>query len=564
MKRMIKPVAGLFLVVCFCLLPILGPVLADKIPLNPEFEDPRALTAATVIYNLFATDGYMNMADGNQAQRTIGGVAGVGSAPLYFYGFIGGRAGQNTDYLKSANPATPYVAQTTANLPTGFPAPQPGGIAATEVAFRGNAQFPAPLIWAKVGDVVEIRLKNLGVTVTGVPNDPHSVHLHGTDVDAANDGVPETSVAAVPANLKTAGGAAWPGAGNVVVYMFKPTMPGTYMYHCHQEASVHVNMGMFGALVIYNATDAAANPPAGQKGGPGLGRGGNLWGFNYDKDYVMLLGDTDVHQHMSEQGVAPFTGALAHTYNPSDYHAEYWFINGISFPNTIHSDWIVPSGATTTANVLTWANWIKTHPNYDPFITGKVKGATPGQKVLVRMINMGFQTQPMHMHGFHAKVIGSDQRPWTWANTPATPIGQGEEKNTITIGSGETYELLLDFNVWTRSAGLYPSHVAPVAALTAYWSGLTSSFIGGTFSRYQPANGNRPASNTTTAFPAILDPFAPPGSYTGGPLVVGTEGTPDPAAPNSQYFPWHNHDDYKSTNYGAYPGGMFTVIRTDP
>ncbi len=56
------------------------------------------------------------------------------------------------------------------------------------------------------------------------------------------------------------------------------------MYHCHQEADIHVQMGMYGALVIYNPTDAAALGT-----GPGKGQGGTLFGWNYDKDYVMLL-----------------------------------------------------------------------------------------------------------------------------------------------------------------------------------------------------------------------------------------------------------------------------------
>jgi hypothetical protein len=29
-------------------------------------------------------------------------------------------------------------------------------------------------------------------------------------------------------------------------------------------------------------------------------------------------------------------------------------------------------------------------------------------------------------------------------------------------------------------------------------------------------------------------------------------------------FPFHNHDDYKATNNGVYPGGMFTMIMTVP
>jgi len=35
--------------------------------------------------------------------------------------------------------------------------------------------------------------------------------------------------------------------------------------------------------------------------------------------------------------------------------------------------------------------------------------------------------------------------------------------------------------------------------------------------------------------------------------VVGLGGT-------SQVFPFHNHDDYKATNNGVYPGGMFTAL----
>jgi hypothetical protein len=57
----------------------------------------------------------------------------------------------------------------------------------------------------------------------------------------------------------------------------------------------------------------------------------------------------------------------------------------------------------------------------------------------------------MHMHGYHGKIIGSDQRVWDWANraktnkSKETPFGAGLEKNTLTVGSGETYEWLVDF-----------------------------------------------------------------------------------------------------------------------
>lgn len=424
-----------------------------------------------VIYDLYSTDGWWTMADGTQ---------------IYSYGFIGGREGSTISYLDKFQVL--HTALVTA------PTPGPGG---PEAALAGYAQFPAPLIYCKVGDVVQINLKNLGVTEPEAPNDPHSIHLHGLDVDAANDGVPETSVAAVPAN------SGLPGAGNVVVYMFSPKIAATYFYHCHQEASIHVTMGMYGALIVYNKTDQGATL------GPGYS--GSLYSNTYQKDYVMLLSDTDINQHAAEQGV------LAE-YNPVDYKPQYWFINGISFPNTVHAG-------------INYTNWLLAHPGYETLISGRVRpannlsGTRGGERVLIRMINMGFQTQPMHVHGFHFKVIGSDQRGWLvpW------------EKNTITIGSGETYELLFDFSMLA----------------------VTSTYQPSTQTRYD-TDGNMPKSNTQTGFPVIPDPSGLP--YIGGPMVSGAVGLPG----SSQLFPFHNHDDYKATNNGSYPGGMFTMVMPLP
>jgi manganese oxidase len=467
----------------------------------------------SIIYNLYATDAYIPLADGSA---------------VYNYGFVGGRQGVPLTYQKSVTPggdrypdtylATSFTYNGNGTLAGGAPAPTGGPIVGDEAVLQGNAQFPAPLIYASVGDVVEIRLKNLGVTLPTAPNDPHSIHLHGLDVDAANDGVPETSVGAVPANLCTDGstssdcsanGGIAPGAGNVVVYMFSPKYPGTTMYHCHQEADIHVQMGMYGALVVYNKGDAAALT------GPGMGKGGTLYGWKYAKDYVLLESELGAAQHVSEE--------LSGDYNPVNYRPEYWFLNGLSFPNTIHVGLPGTNG---------WADWIAAHPGYDPFITGSVGMK---EKVLIRMINMGFETQPMHMHGFHGKVIGSDQRGWPWANPAQQPAGQGLEKNTLTIGSGETYDWLIDFSTVTVAA-TYPN---------------TSQ------TRYD-FTSNLPLSNTQTGSPAIPDLSGVP--YIGGPTVTGAQGVPTVG----QLFPFHNHDDYKATNNGAYPGGMFTMIMPLP
>jgi len=406
MKSMIK----MLLAILFIGSLIVAPAQASPVQAAPN----------TIVYNLYATDGFIPLADGSA---------------VYNYGYVGGRENQPLTFQNSVTPGgdrdpatalwTSYTYNGITTLRSGAPAPTGGPVTDAEKVLLGNAQFPAPLIYAAVGDVVEIRLKNLGVTNPTAPNDPHSIHLHGLDVDAANDGVPETSLGAIPANANV------PGAGNVVVYMFSPKYAGTTMYHCHQEADIHVQMGMYGALVVYDTGDRGNPNSAYNHGGPGSGFGGSLYGWKYDKDYVLLESELASAQHVSEE--------LSGDYNPVNFHPEYWFLNGLSFPNTIHVGLPGSSG---------WSDWIAAHPGYDPFITGSVgknhdkgSGLTKGDKVLIRMINMGYETQPMHMHGFHGKVIGSDQRAWPWANTAGTtPTGSGLEKNTLTIGSGETYD----------------------------------------------------------------------------------------------------------------------------
>jgi FtsP/CotA-like multicopper oxidase with cupredoxin domain len=170
---------------------------------------------------------------------------------------------------------------------------------------------------------------------------------------------------------------------------------------------------------------------------------------------------------------------------------------------------------------------------------------TPGEKALIRVINMGFETQPMHMHGYHGKVIGSDQRGWNWAFAPKSktnkagviPFGEGLEKNTLTIGSGETYDWLIDFGQQS----------------------FNSTYTAGTQSCVDAAGNPVEPTDPTCVAPASWETDV----YIQGPVVTGLFNNLTPGA-TSQFFPFHNHDDYKATNDGVYPGGMFTMIVPTP
>ena len=181
-------------------------------------------------------------------------------------------------------------------------------------ALRTSASIPSPLIWAEQGDHLYITLINLGMPVSKL-NDPHTIHLHGAHVATQLDGFPESSFA-VPM---------WMGPNGIpptATYYFLPEHPGTYMYHCHVEASEHVQMGMYGALVIYPSVKSL------EAAGIEMDRCGN-WRYQgeiqrqipryashrkfaynniqtfFDKEYVMLLSDLDLKWHQTVQNNRP-------------------------------------------------------------------------------------------------------------------------------------------------------------------------------------------------------------------------------------------------------------------
>lgn len=241
---------------------------------------------------------------------------------------------------------------------------------------KGSAVFASPTLEVNEGDRVEVTLTNIGAKKKGSKRLAHTIHFHGLDTDQRNDGVPHTSVAIQE--------------GESFKYSFVATHAGTYFYHCHVDTIEHLQMGMFGALIVK------------AKGGVN-----QAWtdGPAYDKDYVLLLNEIDPRWHQAVEQGKP--------YDRTDFHPAYWTMNGKAYPDT----------------------------ELDPstMIEGKV-----GETVLIRMINAGYQSHSFHMHGYHFKVIASDGR----------PLPQPLTKDTILLGPGERYDILVTFD----QAGMFPLH----------------------------------------------------------------------------------------------------------
>lgn len=93
----------------------------------------------------------------------------------------------------------------------------------------GAPHVPGPILQVNQGDHVFIHFRNFS------PMD-HTIHLHGLDVDQANDGVPQTSFAV-------------PMMGSYT-YEFIAPHAGSYNYHCHVDTILHLQMGMYGAINV--------------------------------------------------------------------------------------------------------------------------------------------------------------------------------------------------------------------------------------------------------------------------------------------------------------------------
>jgi hypothetical protein len=406
---------------------------------------------------------------------------------------------------------------------------------------KGTATIPSPMVWGEVNDHIYITLINIGMKYRPDLMDFHTVHMHGAHVATQLDGFPESSFG-VPMWEETQPLTAPPKA----TYFFHPENPGTLMYHCHVEASEHVQMGMYGALVIYPSMESLAENgiTKSHKSGQWKLNGDSQchipktatnrnFAYNnihsyFDKEYVMLLSDIDSLWHERVRNNIPF--------NAVDFKPNFWLVNGRAFPDTLLPHPLTPIDS-SDGNL--------TQINYESYVHVKTN-----EKFLLRMINMGYQVVPWHIHGWHFMVVGKDAH-----LSPFLKLSENEEHLdheltemgfTNTMGSGETYDLILTAD---DKRNLYRKYL--VKGQDGFLS-LCCQL--------------RALQRIDSA--AIFDIPVEPVNCDNPQLINDIQICNQPCGdPNDQFFPqfypMHNHDDYKVTNDGVYPGGQLTYIQTD-
>jgi len=256
---------------------------------------------------------------------------------------------------------------------------------------KGIVQVTAPIIGVDQESDVYVTLTNLGFVVRPDLDDAHTIHWHGfPNATAIFDGVPEVSIA-VP-------------VGRSFPFYYKPHREGTFMYHCHFEDVEHVQMGMTGIVYVRPA----------QNGTP-LG-GYTKFAYNdgdgstgYTREFALLLNEVWTTPHDNLE-------AIQETVWP-DYDPNYWVINGRSYPDTLL-------------------------PNNDSDLPAQPLSSliqvNEGERVLLRMANLGFEQQAMRLPGIRLEVVGED------AALLRGPGGAdlSYSTNTIYIGPGEARDVL--------------------------------------------------------------------------------------------------------------------------
>ncbi|GAA1974479.1 hypothetical protein GCM10009798_39650 [Nocardioides panacihumi] len=371
------------------------------------------------------------------------GTAGLAGAAV----LVGGRPNQGAHPVRGLRPTaagvhpqkTVHLAGTDGwvSMPQGAPADPPffpdslapagfdtyvfgfrdvTGLSATQVAAqRGHAQISAPMLSFDEEDDIFITLSNLGLLQRPDLFDGHTLHWHGfVNAIPLFDGVPELSLA-VP-------------VGRDFTYFYRPHDPGTYMYHCHFEDVEHVQMGMTGMVFIrprQNKTPVNGDP-AGTKYAYNDGDGST----RYDREFAFMLTEL--------WSAAHYRDAHIQVNDWTDYAASFWLMNGRGYPDTLE-----PNGnpLVTTAGRL----------QYQPI--SSMVSCNAGDRVLLRLSNLGYQNHQMSVDNLDLTVIAKDAsllrgRDGTsnYLVTNGVDIGPGESRDLIFTAPSPGEFLLYDRN----------------------------------------------------------------------------------------------------------------------
>jgi FtsP/CotA-like multicopper oxidase with cupredoxin domain len=209
--------------------------------------------------------------------------------------------------------------------------------------------------------------------------------------------------------------------GSTLTYFYNVVEPGTYIYHCHVEATEHMQMGMLGQLYV---TPKQNYLPDGADLNGFTHHAGYKYAYNdgdgstyYDVEYPLQLAGFDPRFHDEHIAVQPLPFALMED--------QYAMVNGRGYPQTVDTNSLPNS--------------------YDDKLSQPMHAlvtAAQGQKVLLRLSCLStveYYTVTTTL-GVPMKVVGKGAR------LLRGPDGKDTSYRTssVTLGGGETADVIVD------------------------------------------------------------------------------------------------------------------------
>jgi FtsP/CotA-like multicopper oxidase with cupredoxin domain len=303
-----------------------------------------------------------------------------------------------------------------------------GTLPANVVLNLARANLISPTLELTEGDKFYLTLSNVGMVARPDLFDAHSVHFHGFAQQAPIfDGVPEPSIT--------------PNMGSSITYFYNLGEPGTYMYHCHFEATEHIEMGMQGQLFIKPKQDGTAKTYNGRTYTKFVYNDGD-GSTGYDKAAPLQLTAFDTVTHEADFNIQPIPF--------NDIKTIYPMINGRGYPDTVNPG-VLPAPSDSGNPYLTdFQSQLKTS-----LVT--LNRAAEGTRLLLRLSNLGvvdFYT--VTALGLPMKVVGAGARQLRG------PDGKDlyYDTSSVTLGGGESVEVMIDTtNVAAGTYFLYTTNL---------------------------------------------------------------------------------------------------------
>ena len=266
-------------------------------------------------------------------------------------------------------------------------------------------QLPGPTIVVKEGQKLFLTLTNVGMVVRPDLFDPHTIHWHGfPQIPPIFDGGPNASISV---NMMAS-----------VTYFYDAVEPGTYIWHCHVEATEHMQMGMLANIWVEPIQNMSA--PPGVKYVFNDGDGSTA----YDVEYPIQIHEFDPDFHDASFTVQPLPFAAMDD--------KYPMLNGRGYPDTVN-----PAVLFNTAEDVDFG------PNLPSQPVSSLITAEQGARILLRITSVSTtQYHTLRVLGIPMRVVGRGAR------LLRGPSPGGEDTSymtgSINIGGGEAIDVILD------------------------------------------------------------------------------------------------------------------------